>query len=230
MSLAIKYESVEDASMRLRNSVVLYKGLPVFISDVKRGTTKEDPLRVFMQELPLEGAATPPPRRLERALADARGDDENGEAKRKYISSKHFDIAPFRLGYVNCPKLGAFYCTRLPSRQQKQGLSRENFQAFNHVGVPVSFETFCRTKEVCAMVVGDYPSFDVAVKSLKKVKAVAFSRDFCLVPDEVVPGLIFLYHKNVKVGMFHGDNVTLGEKFTCLRESLEEQHVKVGVC
>jgi len=231
VSLAIKYEDVNHAKMRLRNTVVLYKGDPVLIQDVQNGPNKDDILRVLFQELPLNG---------KKAGKNPFKDDpfEAGAAKlmedqmRKYISSKHFDIAPFKLGYVNRPGHGAFYCTRLPNRVQKQGLCAENFSAKDNYGAVVNFPAFLACKETVDMVKGNYPSFDQAVRALDKELSVAFTRDFCLMKDDVIADLIFLYHKGSKVGMYtrNGKEVMLGKKFNCLRESLQEQQLKVGVC
>jgi hypothetical protein len=218
MSLAIKYEGVDDARMRLRHTVVLYKRQPVYITEINQGTDDEI-FRVYFNELPLVSG------RRGRGLED----DEEGGNKRKFISSKHFDIAPFRMGYVNRPtNTGAFYCSRLPCRMQKQGLCEENFVGIDNFGGIVPFGTFYSCKETLAMVEGRYPSFDVALKALNKITAVAFSRDFCLVKDTVIPDLIYLYHKGNKVGMYNSGKTSLGADFKCLRESLNELGVRAA--
>lgn len=241
MSLAIKYETVHDAVMRLRGTVVLYKGDPVQIQEIREGTNKEDILRVLIKPLPvltgfdaIDGPVIPP-RGGGIAAAARRAIEEAKEAEgvRKYISSKHFDIAPFPLGYVNRPTgPGAFYCSRMPNRVQKQGLCAENFKGVDNYGGLVDFRTFLRCKEVPLMVSGDYPTFDQAVRGLAKVPSVAFSRYFCLVKDEVIADLVYLYHKGMKVGMFNKGTgeLCLGEKFRCLKESLTELGLKVGGC
>lgn len=228
MSLAIKYETVHDAVMRLRGTVVLYKGDPVQIQEIREGVDKEDILRVLIKPLPVLTGVD--------ASAAARKVIEEAKEKdgvRKYISSKHFDIAPFPLGYVNRPDgPGAFYCSRTPNRVQKQGLCAENFKGVDNYGGLVDFRTFLRCKEVPLMVSGDYPTFDQAVRGLAKVPSVAFSRYFCLVKDEVIADLVYLYHKGMKVGMFNKGTgeLCLGEKFRCLKESLTELGLKVGGC
>lgn len=241
MSLAIKYETVHDAVMRLRGTVVLYKGDPVQIQEIREGTGKEDILRVLIRPLPLTTGGIPPvagrgfedaevmmevARQAVEAVKEEKG-------VQKYISSKHFDIAPFPLGYVNNPTgSGAFYCSRTPNRVQKQGLCAENFKGVDNYGGLVDFRTFLRCKEVPLMVSGDYPTFDQAVRGLAKVPSVAFSRYFCLVKDEVIADLVYLYHKGMKVGMFNKGTgeLCLGEKFRCLKESLTELGLKVGGC
>lgn len=221
MSLAIKYESVEDAQMRLRNTVVLYKGKPVVVTSVQHGRGEDEgPMRVLIQDLPINLAKAEP---FDRGL---RLEDE--KAERKYISSKYFDIAPFPLGYVNSPD-GAFYCARLPNRVQKQGLCAENFSGKLNNGMSVNWQTFLKCKETPAMIANNYPSFDKAMAALERCPSVAFSREFCLVKDEVLPDLIFLYHKGVKVGWYNKEGISLGQKFRCLKECLKEMPLRVGV-
>jgi hypothetical protein len=225
VSLSIdKYENPEDAKLRLRQTVVLYKGDPVLITDVKRGDTKEDILRVLFQPLPVNKGAEM--KRFDPFAEKVAPE----EAKRKYISSKHFDISPFKLGYVNSPK-GAFYCSRLPNRVQKQGLCQENFQAVDHGGRAVPFASFLALDESVAMVKNVYPSFGLSLSNLDKVSTIAFHRDFCLVKDEVIPNLVYLYYKGAKVGMYTiaTQEINLGTKFSCLKESLRELGLKVGV-
>lgn len=221
MSLAIKYENPEDAMMRLRNTVVMYKDQPVYITNIVRGETKDDILRVLFKELPTGTAGNP------KRIIDP--EEAAKDSQRKYISSKHFDIAPFRLGYVNRQEgSGAFYCTRLPNRIQKQGLCGENFRAFDNLKAQIPFAAFLSCKETPAMIANQYPSFDRAVTLLSKCQSVAFHRDFALMKDSVIPELIFLYHKGEKVGAYMNGAAMLGKKFTCLKESLQEMKVAVG--
>lgn len=235
MSLAIKYEREEDARMRLRHTVVLYKGEPVYVLEVKQGESKDDIIRVLFKELPFSGIGDEGAfggRNRGRIVIPADPDEERkiekDDLQRKYISSKHFDIAPFRMGYVNSPTLGAFYSMRMPNRVQKQGLCGENFRGVTNQGKVVSFASFLACKETRDMVAGKYPSFEDAWRCLDKVSSVAFSRDFCLVKDEIIPELIYLYYKGEKVGLAGKTCVNLGGKFNCLKESLEEMKLTVG--
>jgi hypothetical protein len=82
------------------------------------------------------------------------------------------------------------------------------------------------------MVAGSYPTFEQALRNLTKVPSVAFNRYFCLVRDEVIADLVYVYHRGIKVGMLDkgtGD-LCLGERFRCLKESLTELGLKVGGC
>lgn len=224
MSLAIKYENVDDARMRLRNSVVLYKNDPVLITDVIRGEGDEI-LRVKFNALPVQGL---PVRNNPFGEVRRKEQPKDDAEERKYISSKHFDIAPFELGYVNATR--PFYCTRLPNRIQKQGLCAENFKGCFNNGGGASWALFLASPETTAMIKGDYPTFEQAAANVHKKKEIAFSRYFCLVQDEVIPDLLFLYYKGSKIGFLQKKEVTLGKNYECLKESLEELNVKIGVC
>lgn len=207
MSLAIKYESLEDARMRLRNTVVRYKGDPVLVLDVLPPASAEDGIyRIHAKTIPVSGSS---------------------DEMRKFISSKYFDISAFRMGYVNHPK-GAFYCSRIPTRQQKQGLSAETFKGVDNHGKGINFSTFTATKEVINMVNNDYPSFSLAKRALAKCPSVAFSRDFCLEKDSILEEeLLHVYHKGTKVGACLNGDFILGKNFKCLKESLQELGVTV---
>lgn len=221
MSLAIKYERLEDARLRLKHTVVLYKGEPHYISEITNAIDKEDGIhRVLSSPLPLE------PR---DPFAELKKEDKEGQ-QRKIISSKFFDIAPFKMGFVNAPD-GVFYCSRLPNRMQKQGLSSENFKGATLTGKPVQFSTFLRTKEVLEMIKGLYPSFHQALKALDKAPSCAFSREFAIVKDKIAPPslLCHLWHKDAKVGLLMNNSVHLGSRFSCLKESLTELGIKVEI-
>lgn len=106
MSLAIKYETLEDARSRLRNSVVFYDGNPVYINEIDRAPDEANDkiFRVHCTPLPT-------------------GD---GAPIRRYISSRNFDISAFEMGFTNHEAYGLRYYSRTPQRQWKQGLCGRN--------------------------------------------------------------------------------------------------------
>jgi len=230
MSLAIKYETVDDARMRLKNSVVLYKEIPVYVKDVMQAGGKDAEggkdkvFRVLFTELPLKSASD-----MNGRLLGGRVDQNTDESVRKFISSKHFDIAPFKLGYVNDKVLGAFHCSRLPNRIQKQGLCSENFQAANNRKQAIMWSHFLCSEATPSMIANRYPSFDVALALLDKVHSVAFSREFCLTRDEVIPKLVYLFYKTNKIGIVQNKEIVLGPEYNCLKESLEELKVRITI-
>jgi hypothetical protein len=215
MSLAIKYETVDDARMRLKNTVVLYKGVPHLIRDINRGEG-DDIFRVLSVPLPVKIDG------LGRVVVP------EGEEQRKFISSKHFDIAPFKVGYVNV-KTGAFYVTRLPNRIQKQGFCSENFKATDVKGSQISFTKLISYPEFVDTVNGVFPTFQQALKALDKTSLIAFSRDFAVSRDLILPDrMCHIHHKGSRVGIKLDGVVVLGKNFLCLKESLAELGVQVS--
>lgn len=226
MSLAIKYEHLDDASMRLRNTVVRYKGDPVYITNIRPGTGDEI-FRVYFQPLPVkkvDGFIAP---RKVRLGPDGPEFVEEAEEERRYISSRNFDISPFKMGYVNDPK-GAAYCSRLPTRKQQQGLCAENFGA-SSVGGNFNFNSFLSCPGVVDMVHGRYPSLAEAQRLLaeKQSPLIAFHRDFAISRDEILGNLFHVFYRGNKVGAYLDGGLILGDKYRCLKESLIELGVPV---
>ena len=211
MSLSIPYESIGDAQMRLNSTVVLYDGEPVYIREIgvrDAGDPKDDVFRVYAETLPRTGR-------------------EKVDTMRKYISSKKFDMAPFPMGFMN-HKGYAYYCSRLPRRQQKQGLSENTFSccpvAFQHEVGSVSFGTATQLQPFVDMVKGRYPTMEEALRLLssEEAKSVGFSRTYALIRDLELDGLIYLYHKQEKVGFILDGALKLSKSAVCLKESLRE--------
>jgi hypothetical protein len=211
MSLAIPYENVADAQMRLQGTVVLYENHPVFIREVAavgQGDPKEDIFRVYIQQLPL---------------------DRQRDAERKFISSKKFDMAPFPMGFLNYQG-NVYYASRVPRRQQRQGLSEGTFSC-NPTGVslpPLPFGTATGLPEFVDMVEGRYPSFNDAVRQIEHGEAggVAFSRSFAIVADSEMPDLAYLYFKKDRVGFLMEERLKLSKQGKCLSEQLREAGVQ----
>ncbi len=218
MSLAIKYETLNDAQMRLKGTIVLYEGKPHYVTEIAAGA-EDSPFRVYADALPTKGGGGGRAAEVERAIARERGEADI----RKYISSKHFDIAPFAMGFVNDEK-GCFYVARTPARQQKQGLSSDTCSACDVYGERKSFAVVLNSSGFPDMVSGVYPNLAQAVRTLTggKIKSIAISREFALARDAELPELTYLYHKNKKVGFLRGTDVSLSVKYTYLKESLDE--------
>jgi hypothetical protein len=216
LSLAIQYENLNDAQMRLANTIVLYDGDPVYITQVgmkEEGDPKDDTFRVYASPLPYA------------AHRGAKGE------MRKFISSKKFDMAPFEMGFMNLNGV-AYYCSRLPRRQQRQGLSSGTFSCIPvgapHVGA-LRLENVIAQQEFVDCIKGKHPSYADAVRLIERGEAgsVAFARCFALVQDVDMPELVFLYHKKEKVGFLMGDTLKLSKAGKCLREALREAGVRL---
>lgn len=217
MSLAIKYGNLDDCNLRLAGSVVSYKEEPVYITDVMRGQGDEV-FRVYVKDLPSNEVGGDDI--FERARL--RVEDQIQKRGRRFILSNDVDISPFKLGYVN-DKTTAFFATRQPYRMQRQGLHSENFEARTHDGHKISFTHFLASVGLLDMYHNKYPTFEEALKKLsKQLPSVAFSREFCVERDPVVPDIQNLYFKATKVGVVMNGGVVLGTKYLCLNEMLEE--------
>jgi len=215
MSLSIPYENIHDAQMRLSGTVVLYDGDPVYIRDIGQkdpGDPKDDVFRVYAEKLPRTGR-------------------DNLAEMRKFISSKKFDMAPFPMGFINRGGY-AYYATRTPRRQQKQGLSEGTFfttvPGFENEKAGLSFGNAVQSREFVDCIKGVYPSMEDAVKSIisGEAKSVGISRTYALVGDRSLDGLIYLYHKSEKVGFILDGTLKLSKSAVCLKESLREVGIK----
>jgi len=217
MSLSIPYESLQEAEMRLSGSMVMYDGEPVYITGVTGaapGDPKPDIFRVYAVPLPLPHGVLG---------GRAAGNDE---AFRRFISSRRFDFQTPRMGFVNYNN-GIYYCCRMPQRQQKQGLCNGTFfcrEVVGQRGEGYNLNSFLGTQEFVDTIKGRYPTFPEAIEKLKTTDAlaVAFSREYAISMDDDLDGLIFLYHKENKVGFLMDDKITLSSKMMCLKEALVE--------
>jgi len=219
MSLSIQYESIEEAEMRLTNTVVLYDGKPVYIDRVANHNG-DDVFRVYARPLPLDKRADP-----------------LDEQFRKFISSKKFDLSGFKMGFMNI-KGHSVYMSRLPRKQYKQGLAQATLGVeylgkqgpydMKAAGLDLRLTNLIYLKEFAAMLEGKYPSFNEAKKMLDNgANTVAFHREFALGKDDELDGLVYLYHKRDKVGFILNDTVNLANKMQCLKECLLEAGLRI---
>lgn len=205
------YETHEEIKFRLEGSVVLYDGDPVIITRVNHPEAAEgdEIARVLFQKLPFKiGKA--------------------GRETRKYLSSRKFDLAPFRMGYFNC-KDEATFASRIPTRQNKQGLTANTCSLTNVKGrrsETVTFHDVINSQGFADMVAGKYPTFAEARAMFeynKNTLSVAVSRSFALWEDKDLDALLVV-HKGAKCGIaLKGQKtVNLPPKFHFLREEFEE--------
>jgi hypothetical protein len=200
-----KYETADEIRMRLEGCVVLYDGKPVIITDVGAGGEDEDGkkeiARVYFNFLPLKRGAA---------------------KERRYLSSRKFDLAPFKMGYCNY-KGEVVRVSRVPVRQNRQGLSYGVTSMTDVFGTrrDYNWNDFISSTGFSEMVAGVYPGFD-AIKQLSAVRtSIALSRDFAAVFDDDLD-LIYLVHNGSKCGLIDKNVVRLSKKFGFLKESLQE--------
>jgi hypothetical protein len=209
-----KYETAEEISARLLNTVVVYDGKPVYITRIGPADVgeKKEIARVFFYELPLVGKA---------------------EEVRKYLSSRNFDLTPFKMGYIN-HQGQAIFLSRNPTRQYKQGLSNNTLVCTDIRGKRsevMGFDHMIRSPGFMPMFEGKYPTFKEAGALLgdKENSSVAISRSFAFLIDHDLESL-FMLHKGVRCGIAMKEDRALKvpPKFHFLREEMEEARIPIA--
>lgn len=213
-----KYETHEEITMRLQNTIVLYDKEPVYITRIQAGGQEGDDgkeiARVYFRSLPFTG--------------------KDGKAEvRKYLSSRNFDLSPFKMGYFN-HKGEAHYASRAPVRQNKQGLSDNSVSFTDYAGRNsrnMGFATMVASQGFVDMVHNKYPSFKEAGDLLgdKDTSSVAISRSFAFHIDHDLDALL-LRHKGVKCGiaMKSDKALKIPPKFHFLREEMEDHRIPIA--
>lgn len=129
MAISIQYETLEEADMRLRGTVIYYEGEPVFVYKVSAGK----PYRVHFVPLPLipynrDVHGVEPD--LETFRIDGRENFVATEKSRKYITSKNLDYGVSKVGFVSMHAVGCdkapVWVGRSTDRQYRQGLTSKN--------------------------------------------------------------------------------------------------------
>lgn len=207
MALAPNYESLEEAQRRLLNTVVMYDGEPVYVTDVRNidaddrreGAANNDIVRVEFKRLPVARQSV---------------------TERKYISSRKFDFSPFKMGMLEYNE-GLYFLSRTTGRQQQQGLSQGNLSVLpiNDCHGGVHLNNLVGEKSFYDCIKGSYKSFEEALES-KSIHGSAFSRSFALHNDRDL-GLSFLFHKNNRCGWVKDKCIVLGPAFKYLSNELE---------
>lgn len=213
-----KYETQEEVNFRLNNTVVLYDGKPVYITRINmpEAEDKKEIARVFFVELPYG-----------RKLGDG------VKETRKYLSSRNFDLAPFRMGYFN-HNGEAVFASRTPIRQNQQGLNAKNVTFVDTRGKRaenMNFNEMVKSQGFVDMVNGVFPDFFAAGELLgnKDNSSIAISRSFCFRMDHDLEALLLL-HKGIKCGIaLKGDRaLKVPPKFHFLREEMEQCRIPLA--
>lgn len=207
-----EYETVQEASMRLGGTVVLYDGEPVYINEVRHeeDLPKGEIFRVLLTRLPVS---------------------HDAKVDRKFISSGKFDLTPLRMGFANLADGHAYFLSRNTARQNRQGLSERSLtvEGLDPNRPPARWKNIIYDKGFVDCVHGKYPSMEDAIKLLtdQPGKSVAISREYALKSHSEMEGLLILHHKLREVGfMSTSDKVfKVGKKFRFLKEELADRNI-----
>lgn len=150
---------------------------------------------------------------------------------RKQINSPLFNkFRPFPLGFVNLTYGKAVFTERGPTRARPQGMTH-NSVVGGHITLietntaeprydqAVSAGNFWGTKEFDETIRGIYPNYRGCIDKLEssmEVESVAFDRNFALQRGPL--DMIFLAYKTKIVGIANKPSITLGKKFSHLKE------------
>lgn len=216
------YDNLDECHRRLMNTVVLYDGQPAFIQNIRDGFD-DGVYRVYMNLLPGEL----------RGGAPAQEDEDNtpGRVVRRKINSPKFNrFRPFQMGYANIFDTGvrhASFLSRVPSRQSRQGLSRQLLTSIipalctperRHQGV--QYESAITAAGFAEMVKGEFPKAEEALDLLDNDTSMAVSRKFAVQRDSF--GMLFLYAGPDRVGVVRSNEILLAPNKMYLREEIQD--------
>jgi hypothetical protein len=233
------FETKAEAMIRLRQTVVLYDGLPYYVL----GVTDHKPdgiLRIYLdpigqpqgvtqdragpwQNIPMESTDFGP------AMDAYLESNKNSVILRKQMNSPLFNkFRPFPLGMTN-QEGDAFYIERQPNRKTEQGLIRTMLTE-RRVGEPGLASNSLQFISITSSamkdcITGNLPTAQFALKALLdpsvENRSIAFDRKFALLRGSLDD--IYLSYKGETVGLLPDDDfsvLALGRMFSHVRESV----------
>lgn len=245
------YETLNEANMRLRNTVVVYEE-DVYQVLAVTNHKSDGIFRVYLEPIgkkngemswahpPYDENIPYPPNQY------SAGSNELGVAfdkwiekypkygiLRKHINSPMFKkFRPYPMGMCNLRGTAAFI-ERQPNRKSEQGLISsmlnfsfiEPFASFNPRNSFKPNDIYSAAFRDC--VLGSYPSLDLCCEQLNNPEisnaSVAFDRKFCLAKGPI--STMFLVYKTEVVGLLPNcdrSSVKIGKEFSYVCETIEE--------
>lgn len=199
------YDILEQAQLRLKGSVVMYDGRPAKVLDAFEEVKGEIGVNI-----------SPLPKLRDNIKVS--------------LKDPKLNIREFRLGYVNAYNY-AGYLTRMPGRQQKQGLSNGNVcfdDEFQRM-VGIGFENIIKRPEFADALMGIYPAFDKCVESLlnnAEMRSIAFCRRFALYQDPEL-GYFELRYRGARIAWGDPNAFNLPSEHSYLTEVIREQGINI---
>lgn len=203
------YDRLDTAEMRLHQTVVMYEGRPVYVTQVRQGAKGR--IWLYVYDIPY----------------DRYMDEETSKKKRKlvYLDDPALNVSKFRLGYM-ADGGTAHYITRTPARQNRQGLCSGTITIQGVDGsLPRGFGNLYNTEGFAKMLLGKYDGLREATDKIVKegAKAVPIARTFLLKRNAQARDFpITLAYRGTDIAWSDPSNPT---KFTLSREfrHLKEQ-------
>lgn len=237
------YENIDEARIRLRNTIVCYDGEPYKV--LALANHKDGIIRLYMRSIAIPFDRSKRPANIfdnfhidsvEWAAAmDKWLDTEAGKQSdiiRKMMNSPKFNkYRPFPLGMCNHSS-GCVYIERVPNRKTEQGLI-QSMTVQTTVSVdrggresPMSRSIIdINSPDFRNCVVGEYPTPESCLKNLKDPEiinnAAAFHREFALVRGPM--NMLFLGYRDEIIGLLPQSD------FSAVRLGLDFHYTKEAV-
>jgi len=200
------YDTLEQASLRLNQTVILIGGAPAYVAEVRHNRDGKINLVYYTS---IGRDAQPRDINVDDPSVDARG---------------------MRLGYVN-DRRSTYFLARTPGRQQAQGLNRRNVYTYTPgTDEPMGnmFEDLRRNGSLYKALRGDYPTIEQCAEQLNaydsEVMSRAFHRHFALVRNDNFD-FLELHYKNERIGYGELNNFTLPSRYSYLTEMIKQSGV-----
>lgn len=174
-----RYDNVTDTSMRLKGTIIRYRGLPVYVESCYDN--------LYMMVSPIH-------------------DRGNDSPITVHSSDKELDISSVPLGWANFEDYSIFLM-RSARNSQKQGMSPSSIVYFDPTVRSdrntnrFRFENRAELYSIGDCILGKYPSFKTV---LKMRSGGAFHMDWAVIrPKRSLSAYFTVYHKTVPVGVFN---------------------------
>jgi hypothetical protein len=239
------YETVKEANMRLRGTIVLYDKEPYYVLGV--ADHKGDGIfRIYLDPLSkLISMQNNPPPFLNGSEYNSFGVSMDAwlEANkdrgilRKHMTSTLFNkYRPFPLGMANYQG-DAIFIERHPTRKTEQGLTEsmliQNLASLTSGSRSGHYISFL-SSQMADCIKGVFPSYEETISNLKDPdvvnRSVAFSRHFAVIRGPVET--LFLLYKNDVIGIIDYNNpqsLKIAQKFLYTKESVESLNIFTNI-
>ena len=220
----LKYDTHEQAEMRLAETVLTYKDQAVYVRRIRPATTK----RGMVADLDI----------LPSYNNDGTVIDEDKRKKLTVpLDDPDLNFRKFKVGYCNdYTTKSATFLSRLPMRQQKQGLVARGLTAVGGAGPQAGrylngpAQTLIWGTGFGEMLFGQYPDTKEAIDKVAtgEWQSLAISNQFAVERDKAIKGVVKLMYRNIPVGVALGKGIShfiLDDDFSYLREVLVEESV-----
>ena len=193
------YDTAEQSSLRLRGTIVAYKNRPVIVLEVNADNTLN--------------------------IADVIG---KRNVAKVALNDPDLNIQEFKLGYVNYQGR-ALYLTRVPARQQRQGLCRQNIVVKAGDFRNYFVDGMLSSAGFVDAFQGIYPTFEEAVNVLRtnlEVESVAFARRFALKRD-VELGYFELFYRGDKIAWGDPNQFNIPSEYLYMSELMKQEGINI---